>query len=540
MRQTRLKTKHFAWVAGLMALTAGMATHAQSGPVVHTADGDLAGIATGSVNQFRGIPYAQAPVGSLRWVAPQAAKHWSGQRDASTHGAACPQSPFPFADNLLNSEDCLFLNVYVPQGATSTPRPVIVWVPGSGTVLGSARQYDAQPLTQATQAVVVTINYRLGALGYLWTSGMAAEAKGHNFALQDQQAALRWVQRNISSFNGDAKNVTLVGESIGSNSVSLHLVSPTAAGLFHRAVMASGIEAPGLMTSDKAAVRGDVFAAKLGCPAGPDQLACLRAKPVEDMLKISKGYADIARSGLPWQHFIDGEMVKGDVFPALSKGEFNRVPIMVGSTKDEGRGFVPLSFELDGTAMTEAEYVEAMKQSFGPQLQPLLTGLLYPSIKYASPALAASQVWSDIFACQANETAKRASAYVPIFTYEFADVTAPEYVHGPFTVAGAYHGSDLLYWFQTPVGGAPIALNASQKRLSDQMQRYWGQFAMTGNPNGTSQSNDPSWPQFNKLTTPYLTLVPDAIRTQQWGAFQRAHQCGTWSLLFSLRGSGAV
>lgn len=536
----RQMTKHFAWSAGLAALMAGTTAQALSGPVVHIADGELVGVAVDNVNQFRGIPYAQAPVGSLRWVAPQVPKPWSGQRDATRHGASCPQSPFPFADNLLNSEDCLFLNVYVPQGATSTPRPVIVWVPGGGTVLGSARQYDAQPLAQATQAVVVTINYRLGALGYLWTSGMAAEAKGHNFALQDQQAALRWVQRNIAGFNGDAANVTLVGESIGSNSVSMHLVSPTAAGLFHRAVMASGIEPPGLMTSDKAAARGDAFAAKLGCPAGPDQLACLRAKPVDEMLKISPGYADIARSGVPWQNFIDGEMVKGDVFPALSRGQFNRVPIMVGTTKDEGRGFIPLSFELDGTAMTEAEYVESMKQSFGPQLQSLLTGWLYPSAKYASPALAASQVWTDIFACQSNETANRASAYVPAFAYEFADVTAPEYVHAPFTVSGAYHASDLLYWFQTPVGGAPIALNATQKRLSDQMQRYWSRFATTGNPNGSGDSADPSWPKFNKLTTPYLTLVPDAISTQQWGAFQRAHQCGAWSILFSLRGLGAV
>ena len=384
------------------------------------------------------------------------------------------------------------------------------------------------------------MNYRLGALGWLWTSGMVGEAKGHNFALQDQQAAMRWVQRHIASFNGDARNVTLAGESIGATSVSLHLVSPTAAGLFQRVILASGIEPPGLLTSDKAAVRGDDFAARLNCPAGAGQMACLRAKSTDEILKISPNYADIGRIGIQWKNFIDGEMVTGDVFPALSKGQFNRVPIMVGSTRDEGRGFIPLAFDLDGTAMTDAEYVEAMKQSFGTQMQPLLTGLMYPSTKLGGPSLAASKVWTDVFACLSHETAYRSSAYVPTYAYEFADENAPEYVHDPFMASGAYHGSDLLYWFQSPVGGAPLVLNAAQKRLSDQMQRYWGRFAWSGNPNGLGSGADPVWPKFNKLTTPYLTMAPDAFSKQEWGAFQRAHQCSAWSILFSLRGLGAA
>lgn len=534
-----------AWVqqaCAAVALTvlAWGAAHAQSNPVVRLSVGELAGIFQDGVTQFRGIPYAEPPVGALRWAAPQPAKAWSGVRDATQFGAACPQAVEPFGDNVRNSEDCLSLNVYVPPVASSSPRPVIVWIPGSGQVLGSSRQYDASHLAQASGAIVVTMNYRLGALGWLWTSGMAAEAKGSNFALQDQQEAMRWVKRHIAQFNGDANRITMAGESVGSISASLHLVSPTAAGLFHRAVLASGIAAPGLLSSAKYAEQGDAFALKVGCPAGANQMSCLRSKSPEALLQVSPTYADIGRNGLGWQNFIDGTVVTGDVFAALSKGNFNKVPLMVGSTKDEGRGFIPLSYDLDGTPMTQDEYVAATQRFIGNLLQPLLTGVMYPSSKLGSPAQAYSQLVTDgWFACQSNEVAHRASGHVPTYAYEFADRNAPEYVRDPFMASGAFHASDLLYWFQRAVGGAPLSLNPTQKRLSDQMIRYWARFAEAGHPNGSGGS-DPVWPKFNKLTTPYLTLVPDDISVQDWGAFQRVHQCTAWSLMYSMRSLGAV
>jgi para-nitrobenzyl esterase len=212
---------------------------------------------------------------------------------------------------------------------------------------------------------------------------------------------------------------------------------------------------------------------------------------------------------------------------------------MVGSTLDEGRGFVPLGYDLDGTPMTEAEYIEATKQFIGPQAQPLLTGLLYPSAKMGSPSLASSQIWTDAFACLSSETAKRASSFVPAYVYEFADRTAPTFLVDPFMDVGAHHGTDLMYWFQQPVGidHSTMAFNPAQKGLSDQMVRYWKAFAESGNPNSAGNT---AWPLFNKLTTPVLTLKPDAIKPQEWGTFQRAHQCGAWSILFALRSLGAV
>lgn len=526
----------------LMVVSAFGSVHAQTRPVVHLDVGELVGISEGAVSQFRGVPYAEPPVGALRWAAPQPARPWTGQRDASRFGPMCPQVPDPFGGaDPQTSEDCLSLNVYVPQAAANAgPRPVIVWIPGGGQVLGAGSQYDAAHLSHVTQAVVVTLNYRLGALGWLWTSGMAAEKRGHNFSLQDQQEALRWVQRHIGAFQGDASRVTLAGESVGSISASLHLVSPTAAGLFHRVLLASGVNPPGLMSSADAARFGDAFAQKVGCPAGGEQMRCLRSKSPEALLRASPDYTEIGRSSLYWPHFNDGEMVVSDVFPALSKGAFNRVPIMVGSTKDEGRGFVPVSYDLDGTAMTEEEYVEAATRFVGSSGQALLTGLMYPSSKLGSPGLAWSQLVTDgWFACQVNELARRTQSKVPTFAYEFADRQAPEFVPSPFMASGAFHASDLLYWFQTPVAGAPLTLNPSQKALSDQMIRYWKRFAETGHPNDAS-SADPVWPAYNWLSTPYLTLAPQAIGVQQWGAFQRAHQCTAWSVLYGLRALGAV
>lgn len=531
-----LRAQVMRWTA-LLALAASGTAFASDALTVRTAQGDVQGTTVSGVRQFRGIPYAKPPVGDLRWVSPQAPDPWQGVRDATRFGPSCPQVPEVIADNGPHSEDCLFVNVYVPPGAELASRPVFLWVHGSGTLLGSGSYFDASKLAQATDAVVVTFNHRLGALGWLWTSGMLAEHRGGNFALQDQQAAMRWVQRNIAAFHGDPKRVTLAGQSIGSNSVSVHLASPTASGLFHRALLASGVEPPGLASAAKAAQAGDGFATKLGCVAGPNQLACLHSRSVEEILRVSPTYGDIGRTGVPWQNFIDGKLITQDVFKAVSSQQFNRVPIMVGSTLDDGRGFIPVSWELDGTAMTEAEYKTAISGFVGASLQPLLTGLLYPSSKFGAPNLAASQVLTDVFACQSNELARRASEHVPVYMYEFADRQAPTFYTDPFMAQGAFHASDLIYWFQTPTGGAPIALTEPQLRLSQQMQRYVKRFVHTGDPGSVPSVGDAdaAWPRVMGTKRPVLTLVPDGTRVTDGAAFQKAHLCATWSFFIALR-----
>ncbi len=508
-------------------------------PVVQTAQGAVAGVHVDGVDQYRGLPYALPPVGDRRWAPPQPPQGWSGVRDGARFGPACPQAASVLSDNGPQSEDCLLLNVYVPPGVAAQARPVLLWVHGSGMVLGSGSYYDASQLAQHTGAVVVTFNYRLGAMGWLWTSGMQLKTQGGNFALQDQQAAMRWVQRNIAAFGGDPQRVTLAGQSVGANSVSVHLASPTAKGLFQRAFLASGVEPPGLQTPAKVAAVGDAFAARAGCPVGASQLACLRSLSVADVLAVSPTYADIARTGLPWSNMVDGQVITQDVFNAVSKGQFNQVPIMVGSTLDDGRGFIPLSYELDGTAMTEAEYKVAVSGFVGAPLQPLLTGLLYPSAKYGAPNLAASQVFTDVFACQANELARRASGRVPVFQFEFADRTAPRVFDDPFMDVGAYHAADLMYWFQRPVGGAPLAFTPKQQQLSEQMVRYLKRFMHQGDPNADastpSASTDPRWPAYTTLDKPVFSWTAGGGQLSTGGGFARDHQCGTWGLFIALR-----
>lgn len=528
-------------VALALALSGPAVAWSQASRQVQVSEGAVKGVFTQGVWQYRGLPYAAPPVGALRWSPPQAPLAWSGVRDGANFGAACPQRLQPLADAGEQSEDCLFLNVYVPEGPALAPRPVIVWIPGSGQVLGSARQYDASHLAQATGAVVVTLNYRLGALGWLWTSGMAAQSRGGNFALKDQQMAMRWVQRNVAAFQGDPQRVMLAGESVGSISASLHLVSPTAQGLFQRVVLASGIAPPGLLSSDKAAALGDAYATRQGCPAGAQQLACLQALTPAQLVENSPGYADIGRTGLPWQNFVDGETIVGDVFKRVSAGQFNKVPIMVGNTLDEGRGFVPLSYDLDGTPMTEDEYTQAAKVFMGNFMQPGLTKLWYPSASYGYPGKAWAQLITDgWFACQSSELAGRAADQVPTYAYEFADRTTPTAIPSPFMEPGVQHGADLLYWFQTPLDGLPLVLNPAQTRLSDQMIGYWKSFAASGQPQVGTVAGQVSWPRYSKASTPVLSLVPEASKVMDKGAFQRQHQCSGWTLLYALRGSGAV
>lgn len=537
----RVATGLLWWLAG--AAGAQTLPAAQVAPEVSISDGALAGVNKGAVSQYLGIPYAQAPLGPLRWASPRPPMPWTGVRNAGKFGAPCPQDRFDFiTDGVGSSEDCLSLNVFTPNGPSQGPRPVIVFIHGGGYVLGSSRSYDATRMAQAMDAVVVTFNYRLGALGLLWTSGMTGESQRGNFALQDQQAALRWVQANIARFNGDAGNVTLSGHSVGGMAVSAHLVSPSSRGLFHKAILLSGVLPHRLRSPQAAAIRGDAFAEKIGCPAGASQLACLRAKTLDELLAASQRYTDISRDGLQWQLFLDGSTLPVDVAPAVARGQFHQVPLMLGTTLNEGTAFVSLPFHFDLSAMTEEEYSDAAERIFGKRAKPLLTRWLYRSDRLGSPAHAYSQMFTDgVFACLTDELAKLAARKVPVYAYEFADTQAPSILDDPFLPTGAYHLADLPYLFQGTVARlfSPDFAPA-QWELSAQMVRYWARFARTGDPNGAGATGDavvgdPVWRRFDSHTTPYLTLAPGAIATQKPGAYHRAHNCLVWPFIYLLK-----
>src|SRR5690348_16682551 len=310
------------------AARAGAVASGAAGPVVTTGDGAVRGTTAGTVAEFLGIPYAAPPTGNLRWRPPASPAGWRGVRDATQFGPSCPQTAGPFLPPGTISEDCLYLNVYAPTAGNNDQggRPVLVWIHGGGLVQDGSRNYDGTRLA-AAGAVVVTINYRLGALGFLAHPALAARPGGPagNYGLMDQQAALRWVRANIGRFGGNPHNVTIAGESAGGLSVLAHLVSRGSRGLFQRAIVESGAFALNQQSLATAEAAGKAFAAKAGCP---DQTAaCLRRLPVTDLVKNFPGFA------IPG--VVDGKVLTQPIGRALARGRFAHVPVLNGSNHDE-------------------------------------------------------------------------------------------------------------------------------------------------------------------------------------------------------------
>ena len=328
--------------AGVTAAKAGTATAASGSggsPVVPTNDGPVRGTTAGTVNEFLGIPYAAPPVGNLRWRPPQPPAGWRGVRDATQFGPSCPQPPGPFAPPAPFSEDCLYLNVYTPARTGNDMgsggqggRPVLVWIHGGGLTEEAGRNYDPAKLA-ADGTVVVTINYRLGALGFLAHPALVSRPGGPsgNYGLMDQQATLRLVQDNIRHFGGNPGKVTIAGQSAGGLSVLAQMVSPGARGLFAKAIIQSGSFALNQQPIASAEAAGETFAAQAGCP---DQTAaCLRSLPVSAL--VSPNYVVIPG-------VVDGKVLTEPIGTALAAGRFAGVPVLNGTNHEEERIFVSI------------------------------------------------------------------------------------------------------------------------------------------------------------------------------------------------------
>lgn len=519
-----------------------LALGAQASPAsltVSTQHGLVQGLAQGGLQQFLGLPYAAPPVGALRWRAPQPPQPWAGVRPATAIGPACPQVATPY-HHTPTSEDCLTLNVYAPQPPAlqaTNPRPVMVWVHPGGFAMGAGSDQDGAALARRTGTVVVTLNHRLGVLGFMSSRETQQESGQANYGLQDQQQALRWVQANIRAFGGDPGRVTVLGNSAGSFSTCLHLASPASAGLFHRAILQSGpCIRLGAQTLAQARERADTFATTVNCPSGPGQLACLRALGTDALIAASPDGLDVLRVANPWVPVADGTLLPGRVTAAIRDGRFNRVPVLLGSTADEGRFFVGYSFhQRAGRPMTEDDYIASADTLTGSAFSGGLSRALYPSSTYGSADLAMSAVNTDAgFACPALLDARRLSRHVPVFAYEFTDAQPPA-PSDPFFAWGAYHTSELQYLFGAPTFVTEVTrpMSPAQTALADTMVAYWAAFAAQGDPNG---GNRPAWPRFNEWLTPIMNLAPGAVQPQAWGAYQKAHRCTTWSWLFALNG----
>lgn len=493
--------------------------------VVVTTAGPVRGIVTDDHRLFTGVPYAAPPVGELRWQPPAPVAPWTGLRDATQPGPFCIQDGQPD----LGSEDCLTLSVWTPPVDPGVRRPVLVWIHGGGFINGHNDMYDAARLASRGGLVVVAINYRLGAFGFLAHPALGSRGQVGNYGLTDQQAALRWVRDNIGGFGGDPARVTLAGESAGGMSVCDHLVAPASAGLFRAAIIQSG-PCQAQADVDDAQRISERYAASVGCPdPGPDSdpesvAACLRALPVSK-LATAPWYAHIDTHGLSGP-VIGDRVVPVDSIGGFAAGKAVRVPVLIGSNRDEFRLFAAMTLQRTGVALTSQTYPAALARTFGDDAPAVVAA--YPPADFGGDTTLAfaAAIGDAVFSCPTEEMVTALADHAPaVYAYEFNDPHAPApepLTRVPFPL-GATHALEVRYLFG--VAGAP-PFTPVQQQLADEMVDYWSAFATTGDPNGAGR---PRWPAVDagSAAVQRLSLRPDGSRVDT--GFAADHRCEFWA-----------
>lgn len=486
------------------------------GTTVMTDDGPVCGVAGAEVTSWQGIRYAAPPEGNLRWKPPRRPVPWTEPFVATTEGNQCPQpsGTGPGSDN----EDCLNLTVRVPAKVGPGPLAVMVQLHGGGFLLWKPQ--DASRLVTAGNVISVEVNYRLGIFGFLAHEAFGAHAG--NYGLQDQQAALRWVQRNISRFGGDPHNVTIYGASAGGSSVCAHTASPASAGLFQRGISESG-EYNSLLgvntiwqaqdcnaklpTEQQAQRAGARFAAALGCGTASDAGACLRGLPAAALLK----QADHGRN--PDNGTI-APIVNGTTLPmspreAFAKGHVNDVALIHGVARDETQ--LP-------SASTPADYDRLVREQYGEHAPAVRR--TYPLKRFPAPApfLAFRTIVADSNSvCPSMLNNERLARHIPVYTYQMdATDVPPQFFLDPTKPNGAYHIAEWLLLF--PDG---VKLNPNLQVLSDQLVAQWTGFARTGNP---TVDGTPRWEPYTESNPAVMSLnaAGDSRLTTE---ISRQHHC---------------
>lgn len=484
----------------LLAAAASLAMAAPVvGPVVVSQEGPVRGVAAADgVTAFKGLPYAAAPVGSLRWRAPQAPAAWTQVRDGGVYGPNCPQPPFPGEEHPLTgpmSEDCLYLNIWTPSSEVRRDPgalwPVMVSIHGGGLINGGGGGgvFDGAALARRG-IVVVTLNYRLGRLGFFGLSALEQESPGEpsvNYGFMDQIAALVWVQRNIAAFGGDPKRVTIVGESAGGQSVVSLMVSPRARGLFSAAIAQSAPVRIAMTSHTDALKTGEAFAQSVGLD--PGDLHGLRALPVEKVLKgvnffqqDKKTYAGAT---------IDGDLLPEPVLDAFAAGRQARAPFIIGTT-DLELAAIPAFIATAGfekSAQADRKNLLAVYDPAGTRPLGDVAVEVLSEGAFAEPTRAITRL--------------AVAAGQPVWNYRFAYVAE----HERPKARGARHASDVAYTFDT-LGAMDPRADANDLKVAAQVADYWAAFVRDHDPN---VSGLPRWPQAGRKGEVVLQIGPSGI-----------------------------
>ena len=457
-----------------------------------------------SIRVFKGIPYAAPPVGDLRWKEPQPPAGWDGVKAFDQFGATCPQSPYPAGSLYVSkpekqSEDCLCLNVWTGAKKAGDKRPVMVWIHGGALTRGSGSNniYDGAALA-AKGVVLVTINYRLGALGYFAHPALSAESAHHasgNYGVLDQIAALKWVQRNIAAFGGDPNRVTIFGESAGSWSVCALVATPLAKGLFHRAIGESGgVFGPMQFLKEarygnqSAEDGGKTFAKAIGISEGQNAAKELRNKSTEEIIAAF----DKQRNTGWARGTVDGWVFPEEIYSIFSKGKQNDVPVIVGSNADEGTSLlspalIPKSAEM---------YKSYLKGRYGEMLDDFLN--VYPVNSDGEVRKAFVNSFRDETFTWQMRTWARLTGKGPskAWLYFFSKVPP----RPDRDIYGAYHAAEIAYVFDN-LYRTTVPNEKADFDVASAMSDYWVNFATTGNPN---RKGLPAWTAYDQKSEPYM------------------------------------